>query len=144
MIRKMAWTICFLAGCIWCLALVTRAGSAEPTAAQLPFQPVASVHSLMHGQQTFFQHIGDALKGGEGSKEKKDIREAAEVLAELANVNRHNMGEDDYRAFASQLRDTALQLAQEAKKKREADHEKMRKLFRKLKDTCTACHDVYR
>ena len=101
----------------------------------------------MHGQRTFFKEIGKALKNPPNPKEEYEdehgLEEAAEVLAELANVNRYNKDKEDYRAWATELRDTALQLAREARKKKDADRKRIQKLFMKLKDTCTACHDVY-
>ncbi len=142
MFRKMALTMCLMGGCIWCLALVTGADSAPPGAASDRFKPVAAVESLMHGQKTFFKEIGQALHNTSDPDRSEEIEEAAEVLAELANVNRLNNDKPDYRAWATQLRDTALQLAREADKKN-ADEKRMKTLFQKLKDTCSACHDEY-
>ncbi len=142
MFRKMALTMCLMGSCIWCLALVTSADSAPPGASGDQFKPVASVESLMHGQLTFFKEIGKALKNTSDPDRGEEIEEAAEVLAELANVNRFNKDKEDYRAWATQLRDTALQLAHEADKK-SADEKRMKTLFDNLKNTCAACHDAY-
>jgi hypothetical protein len=138
----MALTICLMGSCIWCLALVTNADSTQPGPAIGPFKPVASVESLMHGQKTFFKKIGEALQNPSMPDRGEEIEEAAEVLAELANVNRYNNDKADYRAWATQLRDTALRLAHEAEEKN-VNEKRMKKLYMKLKDTCGACHDVY-
>lgn len=143
MVRKMALTVCLMGSCVWCLALVAGADSAEPTVGSVDFKPVAAVESLMHGQKTFFKEIGMALQNRSMPDRTELIEEAAEVLAELANVNRLNNDKEDYRNWATQLRDTALQLAREAEKEKKASDGKMNKLFQKLKKTCGACHDVY-
>ena len=67
----------------------------------------------------------------------------AEVLAELANVNRYNHDKEDYRAWATQLRDQALQLASQAKAAGSQEDARMKEQYKKIKATCTACHDVY-
>ena len=66
----------------------------------------------------------------------------AEALAELANVNTYHSQKEDYQAWAGQMRDTALELANEAEKPN-ADDAKMKKLVNTLKNTCGACHDAY-
>jgi len=67
----------------------------------------------------------------------------AEVLAELANVNTFHKDKADYRGWAATLRDTSLELATEAQKKKDADESRLASLFKKLKKTCMACHDMY-
>ena len=147
MFRKMALTVCLTGSCVWCFALVAGADPdvrRDRTAAgSVDFRPVAAIESLMHGQNTFFTEIRMALRNRSMDDRTELIEEAAEVLAELANVNRLNKDKEDYRTWATQLRDTALQLAHEADKEKEADEDKMNKLFQRLKDTCAACHDVY-
>ena len=142
MFRRMALTICLVGSCIWCLALVTHADNSQPGSAVGPFKPVATVGSLMHGQRTFFKEIGAALENPATEDRKEVIEDAAEVLAELANVNRYNEEKKDYRTWATQLRDTALRLAREAEKK-QADEQQMKGYFQKIKETCIACHDAY-
>jgi cytochrome c556 len=112
-------------------------------AAATPFKPVAEVKSLMHGQNTFFKEITTLLDEPSGEKRNQELHESAQVLAELANVNRFNKDKDDYRNWATQLRDTALELAATAKKNDATQPERMKTLYKKLKDTCQACHDVY-
>ncbi len=143
MFRKMALTICLMGSCLWCFALATSADSAQPAATAGMFTPVASVQSLMHGQMTFLREIGKALGNMSDPERNEGIQESAEVLAELGNVNRFNKNKDDYRAWATQLRDTAIQLAREADKKQKANESHMKKLFQEIKNTCVACHDVY-
>ncbi len=143
MFRKTALTVCLMASCIWCLALATAADSAQLAAGTGAFKPVASVGSLMHGQGVFFKAIRDELTKPADEDRNHEIEEAAEVLAELANVNRFNKDKDDYRAWATELRDTALAMAKEAEKKAAADDDKLQALFATVKSKCQACHDVY-
>ncbi len=143
MIRKAALSVCLMASCIWCLALVTRADSAQSASTGGTFKPVAPVESLMHGQNVFFKEIRAELDKPSSEERNEEIKESAEVLAELANVNRFNSKKEDYRAWATELRDTALGLAAEADKNEKADDGRLKNFLVKLKDTCTACHDMY-
>lgn len=142
MFGKMTLTIGLLGGCIWCLALVARADSAQSVSTTVPFRPVASVDALMHGQKAFFKGIKKALANKTTEHRHHKIEQAAEVLAELANVNRLNNAKEDYRAWATQLRNVALTLAHKAKEK-DADEAEMMELYNQLRATCKACHDVY-
>jgi len=144
MVRRLVLTAGLLVGCFSCFMLVTRADSAQSTAsAAPPFKPVASVHSLMEGQGAYFKQISEALANPAAKRRAEDIFQGAEMLAELANVNTYNSEKEDYRRFAGRLRDTSLELAAEAKKKKDAGEDKMRSLHQKLEATCKACHDVY-
>ena len=142
MFGKMTLTIGLLGGCIWCLALVARADSAQSANATEAFKPVASVDALMQGQLTFFKEIKKAMANKAMEDRGDEIEKAAEVLAELSNVNRFNNEKEDHRAWATELRDTALKLAHEAEEK-DADEAKMTNLFKQIKATCGACHDEY-
>ncbi len=143
MFRKMALTICLMGSCLWCFALATSADNGNPASAGGTFTPVAGVAALMHGQMTFLKEIGKAMGNKSNPDRNEGIAASAEVLAELANVNRFNKNKEDYRGWATQLRDTALQLAGEADKKEKADESHMKKLFQEIKNTCVACHDAY-
>lgn len=143
MVRRMALTVVLFAGCIWCLALVTRADSAPSAPAGGPYKPVASVHGLMTGQMLAFKQLQTSLNGKKDADRPRAIQLASEALAELANVNTYNNEKEDYRTWAGQLRDTAMELAGEAKKKDQADENKMKALFVKLEGTCNSCHDAY-
>jgi len=107
------------------------------------FKPVASVHSLMEGQGHYFKGLGKLIKNPDAPKRLKYIHRKAEILAELANVNTHNRKEADYRAWAASVRDDALTIAREARKKGNADEAVFKKAFSSMKKTCGACHDVY-
>jgi len=144
MVRRMALTVCLLGGCVWCLAVATRADSAQAQTPGTEFKPVAPVDALMHGQMVFFKEITEQLGKPAGKDRNHEIEESAEVLAELANVNRHNKDKDDYRGWATTLRDTALELAKAAEKEGGEGEAQMQKLVQTLKSTCAACHDVYR
>lgn len=143
MFRRMALTVCLVGSCVWCMALVTRADSSQPASGGGEFKPVADVDALMFGQVTFFKKIGQELKKPLTKGTAHEIEEAAQVLAELANVNRFNNSKSDYKNWATQLRDTALEMAEEAEKKDAADTDRLKKLFSSMKATCAACHDVY-
>ena len=143
MVRRMALTFCLVAGCFWCMTLAARVDSAQPSTMPKTFKPAASVHSLMEGQDRFFVGISQLL-GDPGARNRaKRLVVEAELLAELANVNTHNRIEADYVEWAGQIRDTAMKLAGEAKKKKGADEARMDKLYKQLKATCMACHDQY-
>ena len=143
MVRRMALTVVLFAGCIWCLALVTTADSAPSASAAGPYKPVASVHGLMTGQMLVFKQLQTSLTGKKDADRPRAIQLASEALAELANVNTYNNEKEDYRTWAGQLRDTAIELAGEAKKKDKADEDKMKSLFANLEGTCKSCHDAY-
>jgi len=143
MFRKTALTICLMASCIWCLALATSADSAQSVGETGAFKPVAPVGSLMHGQGVFFKAIRAELEEPANEERNHEIQEAAEVLAELANVNRLNKDKADYRTWATELRDTALAMATEAGKKAAADETELQSIFTTMKAKCQACHDVY-
>ncbi len=143
MMHKMALTVVLFAGCIACLAMVTTANSAPSAPAGGAYKPVASVHGIMAGQMLAFNQIKTSLDGKKDPNRPRMIQLTSEALAELANVNTYLKDKDDYRGWAGQLRDTALELAGEAKKKDTADEEKMRSLFAKIEGACNACHDAY-
>ena len=142
MFRNVALSVCLMAGCIWFLGMASRADSAAPDPTIAAFKPVSSVSSLMHGQGVFFKTIRQELNQPAGKKRNHEIVEAAEILAELANVNRYNNPKQDYRDWAKQLSDQSLELAGEAKKS-DASDEKMKSVVKKMGATCGACHDAY-
>ena len=143
MVRRMALTVVLFAVCILCLALVTTADSAPSASAAGPYKPVASVRGLMTGQMLAFKRLQTSLTGTKDVDRPVAIQLTSEALAELANVNTYNNEKEDYRAWAGQLRDTAMELAGEAKKKDQADEGKMKSLLAKLESTCKSCHDAY-
>ncbi len=143
MVRRMALTVVLFAGCIWCLALVTTADSAPSAPGGGPYKPVASVRGVMTGQMLAFKQLQTSLAGTKDVDRPVAIQLTSEALAELANVNTYNNEKEDYRGWAGQLRDTAMELAGEAKKKDNADEDKMKSLLAKLEATCKSCHDAY-
>lgn len=143
MMRRMALTVILFAGCIWCLVPVTTADSAPSAPAGGPYKPVASVHGLMTGQMLAFKQLQTTMNGNKDPDRPRMIQMTSEALAELANVNTYLKDKDDYRGWAGQLRDTAMELAAEAKKKDTADESKMKSFFDKIEKTCNACHDAY-
>ena len=143
MVRRIALTVVLFAVCIWCLALVTTANSAPSASAAGPYKPVASVRGVMTGQMLAFKRLQTSLTGTKDVDRPVAIQLTSEALAELANVNTYNNEKEDYRTWAGQLRDTALELAGEAKKKDNADEDKMKSLLDKLDATCKSCLDAY-
>lgn len=143
MFRKLTLTICLVTGCVWCLLLAARADSSQPARTSTSFESVASVHALMYGQKTFFKQLNAAVKDTSFPERSATVGKAAEVLAELANVNSTKNDKTDYRSWAKSLRDTALRLTREAQKKQAADETKMKRLLEDMHETCTACHDAY-
>ncbi len=142
MFRKIALTVCLTAVCIWCLALETGADSGQHDHATRAFKPVASVDALMHGQLVFFKAIGAELEKPASADRNHEIEEAAQVLAELANVNRFNSEKGDYIGWATEVRDGAMKLAAEAKKK-DASNDRLTAYVTTIKGKCGACHDAY-
>jgi flagellin-specific chaperone FliS len=142
MIGRMTLTICLLGSCAWCLAMVAGADSAQSESQSETFKPVASVDSLMHAQVKFFKAAKNAVDDKSMKERGHEIEEAAEVLAELANVNRYNSEKQDWRDWATQVRDRSLKLAREAEKK-DADEEKISGLVKQIGESCGACHDKY-
>ena len=142
MIRRTALTMVLLAGCVWCLTLVARAdsGSAAPPGS---FKPVASLEGLMYGQKHHFKAMSKLVKNRNAKNRGERLALEAQVLAELANVNTYHKDKADYRGWAETLRDTSLELATEAEKKKDADQSRLESLRKKLKKTCVACHDMY-
>jgi len=124
------------------LVFLTHDTSAQAPAAA-GYKPVSSVHGLMNGQNIMFGRIQEAITNAGTKKRGEQIEVCSEVLAELANVNTFNAQKDDYRKWAGDLRDTALELSKEGKKKGELDDAKMKTLVEKMKATCEACHKAY-
>lgn len=145
MFRNAALTVALLGGCVWCLALVARAEDPQPPAAKAggAFAPVASVTSLMNGQQEQFDALTTLAADAQAKGRWNKMTIAAELLAEFANINTLHKDKPDYQGWARELRATSLLVAAEAKKKSSADENKIKDLVKKLDATCKACHDVY-
>ena len=143
MARKVVWTVFLVGGCIWCLALASRAETSVTEPDAITFEPAAPISALMYGQQTFYKTLRSELATPATAGRNGEIAYAAGVLAELANVNRHHNDKADYRQWATKLRDTALDLAKEASKTTQADNTQMNKLYLSIKQTCANCHDIY-
>lgn len=122
------------------LALRPLVGSAQdsPDKAVVPqFKPAAPRASLMDWHSRAFDELNAGIA-------KKDVKcaEAAWLLAELANVNQFHTEKDDYRKWADDLRDGAVEIANTIRKKH--DFARAKTLSAKLKDTCKRCHDAYK
>ena len=143
MARRIALPGFLFTGCIGCLLLAARADSAQPQAAGGPFKPVASVRGLMTGQGIVYKQLQAAIDGPKAADRPMIVQLTAEALAEFANVNTYNSEKQDYRGWAAQLRENAMELSMEAKKKASADDAKMKQLFARIEATCQACHDAY-
>ncbi len=143
MARKIILTAFLVSGCIWCLALASRADTTTGESDTLTFEPAASIESLMYGQRTFFKKLKTDLAKPASADRNEHIYHVAEALAELGNVNRHHKHKQDYTQWATQLRDFSLELAKEAAKKTSVDEARMKELYTAIKHTCGNCHDVY-
>lgn len=141
-VRKTVLTVGLMVGCVWCLALVANADNAPPVSNR-PFKPVADLHSLMYGQAVHFKAMKGLLEDPSAEKRFERLTREAGVLAELANVNTHHRDKEDYRAWAAEVRDTALAFSKEAKKAAGADEAKLGKMLRQIRQTCGDCHDMY-
>jgi len=143
MARRLLLTVGLVVGCMWCCALVAG-GEQPPAATPSPraFKPVATLDSLMHGQGDQFQALTTLVENPQAEKRGHRLFIAAELLAEFANINTFHKDKDDYRGWASKVRDLSLELAGEAKKE-PLDDARLTDLLATLKQTCTSCHDVY-
>ena len=102
-----------------------------------------SLHSLMDEQDRHFDNMLDLLRDANAKKRFARLDHEARALAEMANINGYHKGareHDDYRNWAAQLKQQAIQFADLAKKK---DIAAARKLAGKMNKTCKACHDKY-
>lgn len=144
MLQKLGITMCVVTLGLAGLSLATRAQDAAKTGKPEPFKPVASLDSLMRGQEQQFEALRSLLKDTEVRGRTAQLVRAAELLAELANVNqRHAEDRADYDAWTVKMRTLALEIAGEAKKRKSADEGKMNAAFKSLEATCNACHDMY-
>lgn len=114
MIRRTALTVCLMACCGWCLALVVGTEGNQGRAAGT-VKPVASVSSLMIGQWEHFNSLSKLMANPAAQDRKKSLVVQAELLAELANVNTYSNEKEDQRLWSAKLRDNALALAREAR-----------------------------
>lgn len=115
---------------------VTTRGQDQRPAPAPAFKASISHDDLMYWHDRAFGQAKLAIE----KKEWEEAQVHALLLAELSNVNTTQKPEEKYRKFAGELRDSALELANAAKKK---DGDAGRKLYEKLDATCTACHDAY-
>lgn len=134
-------------GLLFSGSFLALCGFAITVAAQSPapaaFKPVSSVDALMHGQQIQLKTINELVNNKAAKDRGKNLAEAAELLAELANVNSYNNEKADYQAWARDLRDTSLAFSKDAKKT-DAKDEDLKKTVERMKTICQACHDVYK
>lgn len=139
--RRVGLTVVLFAGCVWCLVLATTAESHDAPAGG--FKPVAPVDGVMTAQGLVIKELKNAVTVSKSPSRPKDIKHLAQAMAELSNVNIHHGEKDDYRKWATDLRDTSLALAKEAETKPAPDDAKMKTLLTTIEKTCDACHDAY-
>lgn len=141
MAQRTALTLVLLGACIWCMVLVARADSAQQGAAAAgDYKPVASVHALMVGQDEQFGKIRELIVDESAEDRFEHLQVAAEILAELCNINAHRAEHDDYREWAAGARSASLELAKAAKSK---DAEQFKPLSKQIQIHCRDCHDKY-
>jgi hypothetical protein len=112
------------------------------------YEPAAPVEALMEAQREHSEKIKDLISAPAGDEEKEktrfhDLEHQAYILAELGNVNRHqpNAKKKDYLDWATALRDQSVELAGIVAKK---DLAAAKAQFKKIDDTCNACHEKYK
>ncbi len=136
-----ALALTLTAGAAWITPDDEEAPAAPPAPA---YSPVGSLDALMTGHGMAFGGIREALPDKENRRRPRTLQINAELLAELANINTYWGRRDDYRNWAGELRDTALELADAVKKRDSIDEARVEAAYRKLDATCTACHEVYK
>ncbi|MBL8878606.1 MAG: cytochrome c [Phycisphaerales bacterium] len=120
----------------WSSAIFGQESAINPTPSG-GFKPTTPRTSLMHWHDRAFDELLEGISRKDG-----ESAEAAWLLAELANVNSFHSEKPNYRNWADQLRDGAIEIADTIRKKRDFDRAKA--LCNKLKDTCKRCHDAYK
>lgn len=146
MTRRNLLTTAVLSSAALCLSLIARNGSAQTaeSAQPGPFKPVMPLLSLMVEQDRHFDRIIELVRNTDEEERFEKMRHEAYALAEMGNINGYHRGaqrHEDYRQWAGQLRDLALQLAGDAERKSAdgfADKAKQ------INATCKACHDKYK
>lgn len=109
-------------------------GPSAPSASV--FKPIAPHHSLMEWVDHAYSGMNRAI-----AKQKNEVAaEHAWLLAELSNVNMQHRTEKDFRDWAAIVRDSAAKLADLAGEKK---FDEAKKLSKRIRQTCNACHDKY-
>lgn len=139
MFHRTILTACLLGGCVVCFWMVPEASSEAKKDAP-PFKPVASTESLMYGQEYHFDQIAELLDSDAKSR-YYDIGVEAEILAELANVNRYHDDREDYIQWTEVMKKGCQEIAAAAKKKDDAAIKELVKSINK--NACNACHNKY-
>ncbi|HEY3245584.1 MAG TPA: cytochrome c [Phycisphaerae bacterium] len=130
-----------LAACAGGVALA--AGGERKSAggvADSAFKPVAPLHALMYAAGEHYDRINALIGDPKETERNTRIRDEAMTLAELANVSRLHNESPDYRQWAEQLRDSAVNLANVAQA---GDLNKAKDLSKQMNATCMACHKKY-
>lgn len=126
-----------MGGCCVCFLMVPEASS---QGSLKKFAPVAPVGSLMEAQDNHFEEMKAQLESKKKSRFRV-MRTQAEILAELANVNRYNEPDkEDYVKWANQVMELSLEVGKEAKAK---NLDEAKKLMGKIEQVCNDCHDEY-
>lgn len=139
--RRTILTVMLVGACMVCFFMVPEASSQADAAKKKrgAFKPVASVHSLMEAQGYHFGQMKKQI-GSSGESRFNVLKTEAEILAELANVNRYHEDKDDCVRWCDQERDLSLAVAKAAENK---DAAKAKKLISQIgKDCCGACHEA--
>lgn len=120
----------------WATAIFGQDGTTKPHAPDR-FKPAGPRASLMGWHDRAYDELLDGI-----SRKDVESAESAWLLAELANVNSFHSEKSDYKAWAEHLRDSASEIADTIRKRRDFDRAKT--LSNKLRDTCKRCHDAYK
>lgn len=146
MIRKNLFMTAALVAATLCLSVIVRNGAAQTgdSSTSDVFKPVMPLLSLMAEQDRHFDNILDLVRDAEAADRFEKMRHEAYALAEMGNINAYHRGalrHQDYRRWATQLREYASQLAGDAERKEAGAFADIAK---QINATCKACHDKYK
>ena len=142
MFRRTALTVGLVSACLWGLLLVTGANSAPSGGVPAEgYQPVAPLSSLMRAQAAHLDRVGHLIHDDRAEDRFTTLRQEADILAELSNINAHRAPTEGYRTWAARARDQSLALARTA---RQGDAGLVKARTGRLRATCQGCHDAHR
>jgi len=142
MTRKTTLTVCLLLCPTVGFTVVSLGDGPQKRVDSSSFKPVASVEGVMNGQFVVFTAMMETISNPKAKQRIERIGGLSQALAELANVNQYNSDQQDFQDWARKLRDTSLEISEEAEKE-SMDEAKVRELAQTIKNTCAACHDKY-
>jgi len=142
--RSRKWApVCAATGLVMMLLLASHGVGQTPSAPPAPFKPVMPLLALMGEQDAHFDNIRELIRNVDAPERFEKLRHEALALAEMANINGYHRGSqqhEDYRSWASDLKQQAIEMAGQAEKK---DVDAIKASAKKVIHTCKACHEQY-